>query len=508
VYGLAYSLVGDWAGAQDVAQETFIRAYTNLEQLRAADRFAAWLRRVAFSVAMNWLKAFRPGLFRQLDGRVDLDRLEVADFRPGPAETAEHRELAGAVLGALASLPPKYRVPLTMFHLDGLSYRKVADFLDIPLGTARQIVSRARKMLKAALAAHQTEEVGPMVQEVFDEHKLPAEFTEKVLDGVPVLAWGEGRDCTFLGALEAALAVTGHPWSYSDLMGLSGVAFRVRWYQAYEGRGWCGSSPIGEHPEEIAALERATGWRLRVIVRLDEEDVRMSQYVPEIVASIDAGRPVLGYPEHLNIAVIYAYADGGRTLLVRDYFRGDEVLRVPAEKLAPMLVFLDGCGEPPPEREAFLDALRTASANWHRREMAWAAGRYWYGETAYEHWLGDIAQGGTFTEQKRRSFVGASDWNVSSLRDVRQAAVAFLGERAALLGREGEGVARRAAGLYQQQVDAVTAAADGAGAFPGPEGWTAEVRERQQELLRECRRLDGEVIAELETALAAAERDG
>ena len=100
VYGLAYSLVGDWASAQDVAQETFIRAYCNLDQLREPEKFPAWLRRVTFGVAMNWLKTFRPGLFKHLDGKVDLDSLEVPDFRPGPAEITEKRELAEAVLKA------------------------------------------------------------------------------------------------------------------------------------------------------------------------------------------------------------------------------------------------------------------------------------------------------------------------------------------------------------------------------------------------------------------------
>ena len=180
VYGLAYSLVGNWADAQDVAQETFIRAYSNLDQLRDPSRFAAWLRRVAFGVAMNWLRSFRPGLFRQLDGRVDLDRLEVPDFKPGPAEVAEKRELADAVLEAVASLPPKYRVPLTMFHLDGLSYQKVADFLDIPLGTAKSMVHRAREKLRLALAPMVGKEIAPMVQEVFNEHKLPEEFIERL----------------------------------------------------------------------------------------------------------------------------------------------------------------------------------------------------------------------------------------------------------------------------------------------------------------------------------------
>ena len=180
VYGLAYSFINNWIDAQDIAQETFIRAYCNLDQLRDPARFAAWLRRVTFSVAMNWLKAFRPGLFEQLGTLEDLDSLNIPDFAPSPSEVAEKRELAAAVLKAIASLPPKYRVPLTMFHLDGLSYQKVADFLDIPIGTTKSLIHRARKMLKPALSAYVMEEVNSMVQEVFNEHKLPPEFSRDV----------------------------------------------------------------------------------------------------------------------------------------------------------------------------------------------------------------------------------------------------------------------------------------------------------------------------------------
>jgi len=205
VYALAYSLVDNWAEAQDIAQETFIRAYVNLEGLREPNRFPAWLRRVAFSVAMKWLKSYRPGLFRQLDGRVDLDTLDIPDFRPGPPEVVERRELAQAVQRAIAELPAKYRVPLTMFHLNGLSYQKVADFLDIPLGTAKSLIHRARAKLKVALAGYASQEVAPMVQEVFNEHRLPDEFAQKVLENVPTLGWGTGRECTFAGALAAAL---------------------------------------------------------------------------------------------------------------------------------------------------------------------------------------------------------------------------------------------------------------------------------------------------------------
>ena len=64
---------------------------------------------------MNWLRAFRPRLFQQIRGRVDIEHLEMPDPYPTPAEVAERNDLTAVVLEALAALPSKYRVPLTMF---------------------------------------------------------------------------------------------------------------------------------------------------------------------------------------------------------------------------------------------------------------------------------------------------------------------------------------------------------------------------------------------------------
>ena len=89
---VTYSFVNKWDDAQDIAQEAFIRAYCHLDQLRDPARFAAWLRRVTFSVAMNWLKAFRPGLFERLGSPEDLDSLNIPDFAPSPDEVVEKRK--------------------------------------------------------------------------------------------------------------------------------------------------------------------------------------------------------------------------------------------------------------------------------------------------------------------------------------------------------------------------------------------------------------------------------
>lgn len=226
VYGLAYSLVNNWADAQDVAQETFIRAYANINQLNDPDRFPAWLRRITFSVTMNWIKSFRPKLYELIDGKVDLDDLDIPDFKPDPYTIVERRELASVILEAIEALPSRYKVPLTMFYLNGLSYTKVADFLDIPLGTVKSLIYRAREKLKKILIAYADKEVVPMVQEALNEHKLPEAFARKVLDNIPEIRYDKW-ECAFAGSMKACMDYLNHPVTYDFLMGVSGAAFKL-----------------------------------------------------------------------------------------------------------------------------------------------------------------------------------------------------------------------------------------------------------------------------------------
>lgn len=181
-YGLAYSILGDWAEAQDMAQESFIRAYVNLHTLEKPDRFAAWLRRIVFSSCMMWLRAFRPQLYRSMGKPDDIDAFErIPDSgATTPMEDTLRNEMSNVVLSAIAGLPQKYRIPLTMFHLDGLSYQKVADFLEIPIGTVRTLIHRAKKKLKPALESY-AQELFPHVGEVLDEHKLTDDFAQTTM---------------------------------------------------------------------------------------------------------------------------------------------------------------------------------------------------------------------------------------------------------------------------------------------------------------------------------------
>jgi len=163
---LIAALVYDAAEAEDLAQESFIRAFRNLDLLVDSSRFGAWLRRIAVGVSIDWLRAFRPALYR---GWTDTDDEAVASREASPLDTLLRAELVGRVRAALDALPPRYRVPLRLYHLDGLSHAKIAATLDVPIGTVRSLVARARRKLVPLLDDY-APGIAPHVQEVLEEH--------------------------------------------------------------------------------------------------------------------------------------------------------------------------------------------------------------------------------------------------------------------------------------------------------------------------------------------------
>jgi RNA polymerase sigma factor (sigma-70 family) len=154
---LAYALVGDWTEAQDLSQEAFLRAFRNLDLLADPEKFGPWLRRVTFGVCIDWVRTFRPQLYR-LELPADADAtLASPSTDPSPLDRIEREELTSRVMRALAELPARYRTPLTMYHIDGLSHDKVARALDVPVGTVRSLVARARRKLAAVLGDYVVE---------------------------------------------------------------------------------------------------------------------------------------------------------------------------------------------------------------------------------------------------------------------------------------------------------------------------------------------------------------
>ncbi|HZS44498.1 MAG TPA: sigma-70 family RNA polymerase sigma factor [Blastocatellia bacterium] len=174
-FAIALSVINDPAEAEDLTQEAFIRAFRNLDLLVDPEKFVPWLRRITFGVCIDWLRAFRPELYRSGDVLEEKEEFMKSNA-PSPLEQLEKLELSNRVLNALSNLPQRYRVPLTMYHIDGLSHEKVAKALNIPVGTVRSLVTRARQKLVPILEEY-AKEVLVMnrdADEVFQEQSTRA----------------------------------------------------------------------------------------------------------------------------------------------------------------------------------------------------------------------------------------------------------------------------------------------------------------------------------------------
>ncbi|MBM3242932.1 sigma-70 family RNA polymerase sigma factor, partial [Candidatus Poribacteria bacterium] len=168
VYGLAYHITGNFADAEDLTQEAFIRAYLDLHQLREPQKFANWLYQVTRNICRMWLR-------KQMSNARALEFLQDAVARQSvssPAEQVEKAELQDSVRNVIAALPENEQLTVTLYYMDGLTYREIADFMGVSQSTVKRRLRASRKKLK--------EELIIMVQDSFQEHKLVPEFTEEV----------------------------------------------------------------------------------------------------------------------------------------------------------------------------------------------------------------------------------------------------------------------------------------------------------------------------------------
>ena len=159
VFSLVFRMVRDRSLAEDLAQEAFIRAFNAIGTYNPSFKFSNWILKIANNHTIDYLRK------RKLDtisihgsphaASADEEartRLVIEDRDERPDAYVENRELGSEIEAAIGRLRPEYRTVILLRHVEGYSYEEIADTLELPLGTVKTYIHRARNELKDTLA--------------------------------------------------------------------------------------------------------------------------------------------------------------------------------------------------------------------------------------------------------------------------------------------------------------------------------------------------------------------
>jgi RNA polymerase sigma factor (sigma-70 family) len=141
------------ADAEDVVQEAWLHAFFELAQLRARDRFVAWLLGIVMNLAKSRLRARRETLVDDWAGGRAIREFVWMDAEPTPEARQEAHELHDRIWSALAALPPEQQETVQLHYVDGLRVWEIAALVGVPTGTVKARLHRARGRLRRTLAA-------------------------------------------------------------------------------------------------------------------------------------------------------------------------------------------------------------------------------------------------------------------------------------------------------------------------------------------------------------------
>lgn len=152
-----YRIIDDYDCAVDLAQETFVRVYNNVDRYQATYSFSTYIYKIAHNLAISEIRKRKrhrliplPFFFSDKDG--DEVEIELPDQRLTQAdEMMISDERNKAVKKAIGSLPEKYRGALVLCHIEEKSYEEISEILDLPVGTVKSRINRARNLLKEKL---------------------------------------------------------------------------------------------------------------------------------------------------------------------------------------------------------------------------------------------------------------------------------------------------------------------------------------------------------------------
>lgn len=160
VFSLLYRMVRDRSLAEDLAQETFIKVLNGIRSYRPEFKFSSWIFKIANNAAIDHLRRRELDTL-SLDGsphaqtpeEMQATALQLGARQESALDAVVSRELGSQIEMAIARLRPEYRACILLRHVEGHSYEEIAQMLELPLGTVKTYIHRARNELRGYLEA-------------------------------------------------------------------------------------------------------------------------------------------------------------------------------------------------------------------------------------------------------------------------------------------------------------------------------------------------------------------
>jgi RNA polymerase sigma factor (sigma-70 family) len=154
VYGICLRMIRNRDEAADLAQESFVKVFSMLDRYNPSYAFSSWLFKITTNLCIDFMRKRRIETFA-MDEPIESEKGDIQRQyetpEPDPEQELLRKETMERLNEAIEKLPPHYRIMLILRHQENLSYEEIAASLDIPLGTVKARIHRAREMLKASL---------------------------------------------------------------------------------------------------------------------------------------------------------------------------------------------------------------------------------------------------------------------------------------------------------------------------------------------------------------------
>jgi RNA polymerase sigma-70 factor (ECF subfamily) len=156
VYHMVYGMVRNREDARDITQDAFVKAYDHLDRFRLESGFYTWIYRIAMNLAIDHLRRRKRTNTTEFDEQVanrdERGGIDEVHHQDSPSKALERKRLYDRILSAIQDLPEDQRQAILLRELEGLSYKEIAEVMDIPEGTVMSRLYYARRKLQKVLA--------------------------------------------------------------------------------------------------------------------------------------------------------------------------------------------------------------------------------------------------------------------------------------------------------------------------------------------------------------------